>query len=70
MKDVMLDFETFGNGKNACICQIGVAYFDRKTGKIGKTWKVNVDARTSQASGAGFYADTGYFLPSQSRPPI
>jgi hypothetical protein len=44
MKDIMLDLETLGNGKNACIVQIGACYFDRYTGEIGKTFKVNVGA--------------------------
>lgn len=66
MKDVMLDFETFGNGNNACIVQVGACYFDRKTGEIGKTFKENVDARTSVQSGADIDADTIYWWLSQS----
>ena len=42
MRDVMLDLESFGNGKYACICQIGAAYFDLKTGEVGQTFKINV----------------------------
>jgi hypothetical protein len=44
MKDVMIDLETFGTRANACVVQIGACYFDRVTGEIGKTFKVNVDA--------------------------
>jgi hypothetical protein len=51
MKDVMLDIETFGNGKHAAICQIGACYFDRSNGEIGATFKVNVDARSAEKSG-------------------
>lgn len=66
MTDVMIDFETFGNGKDACLCQIGACYFDRKTGAIGATMKINVDARTSQRSGAALDADTVYWWLQQS----
>lgn len=64
--DVMLDLETFGNGKNACIVQIGACFFDRRTGDIGKTFKCNVDARSSVASGAEMDADTVYWWLDQS----
>lgn len=47
VNDVMLDLETFGNSKQAAICQIGACYFDRETGAIGNQFKVNVDASTS-----------------------
>ncbi len=61
MNSVMLDFETFGNGKNACVTQIGACYFDELTGEIGATYKCNVDARSAQASGADLDADTVYW---------
>lgn len=70
MKDVMLDFETLGNGKHAAICQIGACYFDRTTGEIGSTFKANVDVRTAIKSGAEFDADTVYWWLSQSREAI
>lgn len=63
MKDVMLDFETFGNGPDAVVCQIGACYFDRTTGEIGETFKVNVNARTSKGE---LDADTVYWWLSQS----
>lgn len=66
MKDVMIDLETLGNGKNACVTQIGACYFDRETGEIGKTFKVNVDARSSVKSGAEIDADTVYWWLKQS----
>lgn len=66
MKDVMLDLETFGTGKDACICQIGACYFNRQTAEIGKTFKVNIDARTSVKAGAVIDADTVYWWLSQS----
>ncbi len=58
MKDVMLDLETLGNGKNACIVQIGACYFDRMTGEIGNTFKVNIDPTSSVKSGADIDAET------------
>lgn len=66
----MLDLESFGNGKNACVVQIGACYFDRVSGEIGKTFKVNVDARSSVESGADMDADTVYWWLSQSREAI
>lgn len=66
MDDVMVDIETFGNGKHACIIQIGACYFDRKTGEIGKTFKTNIDARDAQRHGAELDADTVYWWLSQN----
>lgn len=70
MKDLMVDLETFGNGKNACIVQIGACYFSRHTGAIGETFKINVDARSSVKTGAEMDADTVYWWLSQSREAI
>lgn len=67
MKDVMIDLETFGNGKNACVVQIGACYFDRVTGEVGETLKYNVDARSAAESGAQLDADTVYWWLSQSK---
>lgn len=66
MRDVMIDFESFGNGKHACVSSVGACYFDRTTGEIGKTLKINIDARTSQRSGGEIDADTVYWWLSQS----
>ena len=70
MKDIMIDLETFGNGKNAAVCQIGACYFNRYTGEIGPTFKVNVCARSAVKSGADLDADTVYWWLSQSREAI
>jgi hypothetical protein len=70
MTDVMIDFETLGNGKNAAVCQVGACYFDRKTGEIGAQFKRNIDARTSVESGAELDADTVYWWLSQSKEAI
>lgn len=67
MKDVMLDFETFGNGKNAAVCQVGAIYFDRKTGELGKQFYCNIDVRTAVKSGAEIDADTVYWWLGQAR---
>jgi exodeoxyribonuclease VIII len=70
MKDVMVDIETLGTGKNACVIQVGACYFDRLTGEIGETFKVNIDARSAVASGAEIDADTVYWWLSQSKEAI
>jgi hypothetical protein len=66
MKDVMLDFETFGNGENKCVGQIGACYFNNSTGEIGKTLKINVDATSHVRKGAIIDADTVYWWLQQS----
>lgn len=70
MKDVMVDLETFGTGKDAVVCQIGACYFDRVTGAIGDKFKVNIDARTAVKSGAEIDADTVYWWLSQGKDAI
>lgn len=70
MKDVMLDFETFGNGKNAAVVQVGAIYFNRQTGELGKEFFANIDARTAVKSGAEIDADTVYWWLSQSQEAI
>ncbi len=66
MKDVMIDIETLGAGGDNLICQIGACYFDRKTGEIGKTFKVNVDAIDAVQEGFQLDADTVYWWLAQS----
>lgn len=67
MKDCMLDLETLGNGENKCVVQIGACYFDRTTGEIGKTFKVNVDAKSATDEGFQLDAPTVYWWLSQSQ---
>lgn len=43
MKDVMIDIETMGTRSTSMIVQIGACYFDRETGEIGKTFKININ---------------------------
>lgn len=70
MKHVMLDFETLGNGKNACVVQVGACYFDSTTGEVKETFKRNIDARSSVKNGGEFDADTVYWWLSQSKEAI
>lgn len=51
MKDIMIDLETFGNNSNSVIVQLGACYFDRVTGEIGETLKLNVSAASEQENG-------------------
>lgn len=66
MNDVMIDFETLGNGDNKCICQVGAVYFDRVTGETGAEFKMNIDAASHVASGAKIDASTVYWWLQQS----
>ncbi len=67
MKDVMIDIETLGNGKNACVVQIGACYFNRTTGEIGETFKRNISAQSAVKSGAEIDADTVLWWLKQSK---
>lgn len=58
MKDVMIDLETLGTGKNAAIVQIGAAYFDRNTGNIGATFKRNINLESAVKLGGEMDAST------------
>jgi exodeoxyribonuclease VIII len=66
MKSIMLDFETFGNSKNACVVQIGACQFDEKSGQIISTFFTNVDADSAIKSGAEMDASTVYWWLQQS----
>jgi hypothetical protein len=67
MKDVMIDFETLGNGKDKCICQVGAVFFNNITGELGAEFKANIDAATHAAVGGKLDADTVYWWLAQSR---
>jgi len=67
MKDVMLDFETLGNSKNAAVVQIGACYFDRHTGTVGKTFSVGVTPESAVKSGANMDASTVLWWLDQSK---
>lgn len=63
----MIDLETLGNGENKCVVQIGACYFDRTTGTIGETFKVNVDAKSATDAGFQLDASTVYWWLQQSQ---
>jgi len=44
--DLMIDLETLGTSGTPAIAQIGACYFDRDTGAIYKSFKVNIDMET------------------------
>lgn len=67
MSSVMLDFETFGNTSDGAVVQIGACYFDEKTGEIGETFYMNVDADSSIKSGGTMNGDTVYWWMQQSQ---
>lgn len=65
-KDLMLDFETLGNGKDKCICQIGLLYFNSVTGEHGESLKINIDAGSHESYGGKIDAATVYWWLEQS----
>lgn len=66
MNDVMLDFETLGNGTNKCICQVAAVYFDKTTGVTGLQFKANIDASSHELIGGRLDARTVYWWLQQS----
>ena len=64
MKRVMIDFETLGNGKQACVVQVGACYFEN--GGIGQCLKLQVDAEDAVRNGAEMDASTVYWWLAQS----
>lgn len=56
-----------GNGKFAMIVQMGAVYFDRYSGELGQTFKVNVDAVDVEKHGGQMDADTVMWWLSQSK---
>lgn len=67
MKDVMLDFETLGNGKNAAVVQIGACYFDKYTANIGKIFSTGVTLESAVRSGAEIDASTTLWWLGQTK---
>jgi hypothetical protein len=65
MKDIMVDIESLGNGKNGLICQIGACYFDRYTGEIGDTFKININPVDAEKYGRELDASTVMWWLSQ-----
>lgn len=65
MKDVMIDFETLGNGKDKCVCQVGAVYFDRITGELGAEFKATIHAGSHERYGGKIDARTVYWWLAQ-----
>ena len=66
MKDVMIDFETLGNGTHKCVCQVGAVYFDNITGELGKEIDLTIDASSHESYGGKIDAKTVYWWLQQS----
>jgi len=66
MKEIMLDIETMDTLPTAAIMQIGACYFDRESGKIGKTFFANIDLNSCIEKGLTVNGDTIYWWLSQS----
>lgn len=67
MKRVMIDFETLGNGKHACIVQVGACYFGQMHELPDvRTFKANIDAEDAMKNGAEMDASTVYWWLGQS----
>ena len=66
MKELMLDIEAVDTRPNAAILQIGACYFDRNTGKIGKTFSINIDLKSCIEKGLTVSGDTLYWWFEQS----
>ena len=43
MNNIMLDIETLGTTMGSVITQVGAVFFDKKTGELGKEFKINID---------------------------
>lgn len=67
MKRVMIDFETLGNGKHACVVQVGACYFGQMHELPDvRTFKANIDAEDAMRNGAEMDGSTVYWWLSQS----
>jgi len=66
MRNLMIDLETWGNNNNSPIVQIGACFFDPNSGKIGKTFSMNVEAQSSLDFGCEVDASTIYWWLEQS----
>jgi 3' exoribonuclease, RNase T-like len=66
MKDVMIDFETLGTSRNACIIQVGAVYFNNGTGELGEEYKANISPASHVRNGGVMDADTVCWWMNQS----
>lgn len=65
--DLMVDIETLGNTANPVIVQIGACFFDRSTGHVSDTFKINIDPQSCVDRGLEMTADTVMFWLKQSK---
>lgn len=65
-KDIMLDFETLGNGPDTIVISLGACVFDLETGLIGSTFYMAFDIADQQKVGRTFTPDTLKWWFSQS----
>lgn len=56
--DVMIDLETMGTGKDACILAIAAVYFDPITGELGDEFYTNVNLQSNINAGREITAST------------
>lgn len=56
--DIMIDLETMGTGKDACILAIAAVYFDPKTGDIGDEFYTNINLQSNINAGREIDAST------------
>jgi exodeoxyribonuclease VIII len=66
MRELMVDIETMGTGKDAPIIQIGAVYFSMETGKTGDEFLINIDLEDSMKNGVVPDARTIYWWAGQS----
>lgn len=67
MTDIMVDIETMGNTNDSAVVQIGAAVFDRNTGEVGNTFKVNIELQSSMDAGLSVNASTIEWWMNQSK---
>ena len=56
--DIMIDLETMGTGKDACILAIAAVYFNPKTGELGDEFYTNVNLQSNINAGRDIDAST------------
>jgi len=67
MKDVMLDLETWGKGPGCAIRSIGAAFFNPRTGEVGKTFYQNIDQVSCEQAGLHIDPETALWWEKQSQ---
>jgi hypothetical protein len=67
MKDLMIDIECLGKKYNSVITQVGLVYFDRYTGQLGKELSVNINIQDCLNNGLIIDGDTLKFWFEQTK---